>query len=348
MLKTGNTSFARWLTLLAVAAMLVLGACGQTGKNAPEVAGTEQNETQSETQNAGESTNGQAGEGQEAPAEEEESAQATVYPLTVTDGTGTELTFEQAPEKIVTLAPSETEILYAIGAGDRVVGVDEFSNYPEEALDKPKIGDMTTNIEAVAALNPDLVVASSGMNGQAIEQLRKLDLKVYATDPKTYDEVIAKIEQIGEIVDAQEQAGEVAAHMREVKEQVAEAVKDAPRPKVYLEFSPGWSVGKGEFLDELLTIAGGVNVAGDQPGWFEITPESVVQQNPEIIIYPDLNVEPNPILEGIESRPGWDVIDAVKHDRLYEVPQDPLVRVGPRLADGLLELAKAIHPDLFS
>jgi iron complex transport system substrate-binding protein len=247
---------------------------------------------------------------------------------------------------VVTLVPSETEAIYAIGSGDQVVGVDEYSNYPEEAASKPKVGNMTTNIEAVTALNPDLVLASSSMNTEAITKLRELNITVFATDPLTYDAVIAKIETLGKIMDKQTEATAVADNMRAVKQQVTDAVKDAEKKKVYLEFSPGWTVGTGTFLDELLTLAGGQNIAAAKQGWFEVSAEEVVAQNPQMIIYPNLKEDPNPIVVGIESRPGWDVIDAVKNKQMYGVTEDPFVRVGPRLSDALLELAKVIHPDL--
>ncbi|MFX3635548.1 MAG: ABC transporter substrate-binding protein [Candidatus Pristimantibacillus sp.] len=268
------------------------------------------------------------------------------YPITTTDDTGTEITFEQAPEKVVTLVPSETEIMFAIGAGDQVVGVDEFSNYPEEAASKAKVGDMNTNIEAIVALNPDMVLASSGMNADAITKLRGLNIKVIAIDPATYDATVAKIELIGKIMDKDKEAATVADHMRSVKQEVADTVKAATVKNVYLEFSPGWSVGSGTFLDELVTLAGGKNVAAAQSGWFEMNAEEVIAQNPDVIIYPALKEEPNPIASAIASRPGWNAINAVKNNQLLAVTEDPLVRVGPRLADGLLELAKVIHPDL--
>lgn len=309
--------------LLAVM-MVLLAACGASSSN----------DNQNEAVNNGPATTNAVNE-----------EKATVYPLTLKDATDTELVFDTAPTKVVTLVPSETEVMFAIGAGDVVVAVDENSNYPSEAAALPKIGNMTTNIEAVTALNPDLVVASSSMNSEAIEQLRALKIKVYASEPKTYDAVIAKVETMGQIMDKQGEAAKVAEHMKSVQQQVNDAVKDAPKRKVYLEFSPGWTVGSGEFLDELLTMAGGVNIAGSKPGWFEVTPEEVIAQNPEVILYPNMKADPNPIEEGILSRPGWSVIAAVKNKQMFALTEDPLVRVGPRLADGLLEMAKAIHPD---
>ncbi|MFM1651863.1 ABC transporter substrate-binding protein [Brevibacillus sp. B_LB10_24] len=270
----------------------------------------------------------------------------TTYPLSLTDGTNTSITLEQEPKRVITLAPSETEILFAIGAGDKVVGVDQYSDYPEEAKSKEKVGDMNTNVEAVIALQPDLVVASASMNQKAIEQLRSYDIKVYASSPKTVDQVIEKIETVGKIMNLQQNAKHVAEKMRADKQSVVDAVKDVPKKKVYLEYNPGWTVGKGEFLDELISLAGGINVGGDKSGWYEIDPEHIIQANPEIILYPEGEGAGDVILDGIKKRPGWGQIDAVKNNRMFSFEQSPVVRVGPRLTDGLKEIAKAIHPDL--
>ncbi|SFD70450.1 iron complex transport system substrate-binding protein [Paenibacillus catalpae] len=329
-----NKRFTKFILAVMLTAMLVfMAACGNKANT-------------NENANTGNANASASPVQSEQPSESPAAATESVYPVKVTDATGTELVFEKAPTKVVSLAPSETEVLYAIGAANEVAGVDSFSNYPEEAASKPKVGDMTTNIEAVAALNPDLVVASSTMNTDAVEQLRKLNIKVLATDPLTYDETIAKIETIGKIMNKNSEAAQVAAHMREVKQQVSDAVKDAPKKLVYLEFSPGWTVGSGTFLDELLTIAGGTNVGAAQAGWYEVSAEEVVKQNPAIILYPDLGEDPNPIVTGLTSRPGWDAIDAVKNKQMFEVGNDETARVGPRLADALLQIAKILHPDL--
>lgn len=334
--KTMKTAMAFMLLFL----MMFLAACGGNEStnltdNSPTEQGDAVDEVNSET----------------SPQPSEDAADEpseTVYPITVTDATGATVTLEKAPTAIVSLVPSQTEMIYAIGGGSNVIGVDEWSNYPEETSSVTKIGDVTTNIESVTALNPDLILASSTMNTDAISKLRELDLNVYATDPRTYDEVIAKVEEMGKLVNMQAGAAEIANHMREVKEQVTTAVKEAVKKKVYLEFSPGWTVGSGEFLDELLTMAGGINISASQPGWFEVNSEVVITQNPEIIIYPDFGEEKSSIVAGIESRPGWDTVDAVKNNQMFAVSNDPVVRVGPRLADGLLELAKAIHPELMN
>ncbi|BBH19961.1 putative ABC transporter substrate-binding lipoprotein YvrC [Paenibacillus baekrokdamisoli] len=335
-----SSNMYKWLKLsmmvVFTAMLLITAACGNKGTGS---------DGDTKNTNAGTITNtGDAA----TPNDTKEAAKATVYPLTVKDATNTELTFAQAPQKIVTLLPSETEIVYSLGAGEQVVGVDDNSNYPSEVASKEKIGGMEANIEKIVSLKPDLVLASSSMNKPVIDKLRSLKLNVYATDPKTYNAVIEKITQIGAILDHNDKAAEVTKHMQEVLTQVTDTLKDAPKPTVYLEFSPGWTVGKGQFLDELITLAGGTNIA-TKPDWYEIDPEAVLKANPDFIIYASMTVkegEKNPILAAIESRPGWKTIKAISDKKLFEVDQDPLVRVGPRLADGLLEVAKKLHPDL--
>jgi len=337
-MKFNKRTIVQWLTLM-LCIMLLLSACGNDtnkGKEANSPVVNEQNDAAGNEQQGADEGSSEA------------VAQETEYPLTVTDVSGQEIVLQEQPDAIVTLVPSETEIAFAVGAGDIVVGVDEYSNYPEEAASIAKVGDMTTNIEAVAALNPDLVLANNGMNGEAIGKLRELGIIVYTSNPQTYDETVAHIEQVGVLLNKQAEAQAVAGNMKQVKADIEAKLNGVEKRSVYLEFSPGWTVGSGEFLDDLVTIAGGINVANEQPSWYEINSEAIITKNPEVIIYPDFGEEQSSILAGIMSRPGWDVVDAVKNDRMVMVNNDPLVRVGPRLVEGLQDIAAAIHPELFN
>ena len=344
-MRETNGTLQHWKTFIAgIAALLLLAtllaACGaDSGSNGDGGVRAEENAGgPADAETDGE----QAAAGAEEPAA---SGNVTVYPLTVTDETGTAMTLEKAPERVVMLVPSDTEIVYAIGAGSLAVGADAYSTYPPEAAELARVGDVNTNIEAVAALNPDLVLASASMNRAAIDSLRQLGITVYASDPQTLEETIAHIEQVGVLLNRQEGAKAVADGMREVVRDVAEKVRDAEPVSVYLEFSPGWTVGSETFLDELVSLAGGVNISADQTGWFEVDPEAVIARNPQVILYPE--IEGVDILGGMLSRPGWDRIDAVANNRVVAVTNDPLVRVGPRLADGLKEIAAALHPEQF-
>lgn len=287
-----------------------------------------------------------------AAESQENSDNRTKYPLTITDASGLEFTFEQAPERIVTIAPSLTEIVFAIGLDDRIVGVSDLDNYPEEALDKPRVGDVYGNAEALIAAEPDVVFAGLTVNGSILEGIRGLGLNVFTTEPTTIDEVIDSILQIGVITDAQEQAEEVAAKMRADKQQVIDTVaglSEDEKKKVYIEYSPLWTAGKGSFMDELITLAGGINIASDLEPWAQISSEAVIEANPDVIIYADTTdyETGKPLVDSIRNRAGWGQLNAIQNDAIIGIDEDILSRNGPRITDALLEVAAGIYPDLF-
>lgn len=318
---------------MALALSLVLSGCGGSKDN--EGGATPQASSQASV-----AASSPTPTASPAPA-----ADQTVYPLKLTDATDTEVVFDTAPERIITLAPSETEVIFALVSADKVVGVDKWSDYPEEAKDKPQMGDRTTNIEAVLAAEPDIVFASSSYNANAVEELRKLGIKVFASNPKTIVETIERMELFGEILNVQEKGKQVAEEMRAELKKVTEAVKDAPKKRVYLEFSPGWTVGDGEFLSEMVDLAGGINVGAGKAGWYEIDPEAIIKADPQVIIY-SVGAGMESLPDDIKARPGFAEIDALKNDQMYGIDTNLTNRVGPRLTKGLVEIAKAIHPDL--
>lgn len=319
------------LAILLVAAMLLMAGCGNSGNGG----------------NAGASPSATPAGSPAATSPDAGSATSTetVYPLTLTDVTGTEVTFEKAPERVVSLAPSETEILFAVGAGDLVVGVDEYSDYPEEAKSKPKVGDYITNIEAVLAAEPDVVFAGVTLNGQAIEELRNLGVTVFAGEANTIDKVIERVETVALILNKQEQGKQVADRMRAERQKVVDALKDVPKKRVYFELDPNWTVGDGEFISELLDLAGAINVASGKKGWFEIDPEAIIESDPEVILY-SVYEGMEPLGDTIKSRPGWDAITAIQNGQVYGIDANLTTRNGPRVTQGLMEMAKAIHPEI--
>lgn len=278
---------------------------------------------------------------------------STVYPITVIDASGVEVTFDKAPERIVSISSSETEILFALGLGDKIVGVSDYDNYPEEALDKPKMGGVINpNEELIVASNADLVVSGMSLPEDIAERLRSLGIKLYRPAPKSVDEVLETILQFGEITDTQGKAEEIVASMREDLRKVTEAVAAIPeedRLKVFIEFAPGWTVGGGEFLDELVTLAGGVNIASDIPGWSQINEEKVIADNPEVILYAAdlIDYDTGKTLEElIMERKAWSSITAIQEKRLVPLNQDIIARTGPRLTQGLLLIFEGLYPDL--
>lgn len=337
----GEKEMKKWtkiwgIWLLAIL-LLVTAGCGANGKNAAEGAKegqAQQQETPKDTSNAA-----------------DQESLKTTYPLTVKDGYGTEFTFESAPQRIVSLAPSETEGLFALGLDEQVVGVSDNDDYPESVKDKPRMGGFQVNVEAVVAAQPDLVLAGSLVGDETVKSLSDLGLKVFRSNAKTMEEVMANIRLVGQITDRQKEAGEVTGQMQAELDKVKEAVGKLPadqKKKVYIEFSPGWTVGKGEFMDEMITLAGGENVASDLTGWNEINEENIIKANPDVILYAKSVVDENnrTLADIIKSRGGWDQITAVKEGRIIGLDDNLLSRPGPRVTKGLIDVANAIYPDL--
>lgn len=307
---------------------------------------------------AGCGTTTNEGTGTSQPAQEQSQEQAktdlkTQYPLTVTDATGESFTFDKAPAKIVSVSPAETESLFALGLDEQIVGVSDYDDYPEAATKKPKMGGITKpNEESIIAAEADIVFTGISMSKESVKKLRDLGITIFKTDPKSVDDVMNNIETFGKITDHQEKAQEITTQMKQDVADVTEAVK-AVKPeekkKVYVEFSPGWTVGKGEFMDELITLAGGNNVASDLTGWNQINEENIIASNPDVILYANDVIDENSktLDQIIKARSGWDQITAVKNDAVIGLDANLLSRPGPRVTQGLKEVAKAIYPDLF-
>ncbi|MFC0211485.1 ABC transporter substrate-binding protein [Paenibacillus chartarius] len=281
------------------------------------------------------------------------SAKKTQYPLKEKDATGKEFVFEKAPAKIASVSPAETEALYALGLGDKVVGVSDYDDYPAEVKSKPKLGGVVKpNTEAVIATGAELVFAGVSQRRDVVEQMRGLNINVFQVEPKSLQDVMNDILQFGRIMDTQEEAEKVVAKMKADIRKVQDAVKGVKpeeKKKVYVEFSPGWTVGKGEFMDELITLAGGVNVAADTQGWNKISEEKIIQANPDVIVFAagitDEKTKKS-LEQVIRERSGWDKINAIKNNRVVGLESGPFNRPGPRLTEGLLAMAKAVYPDL--
>lgn len=329
-----------WLMGLTLALVMVLAGCGS--KNDTNSANTAASTSTSQA------TESQASE--EVPASNE--SKQTTYPLTIKDASGQEITFAKAPERIVSTSPSETEILFALGLGDRVVGVSDYDNFPKEVESKQKVGGVTEpNMEAIIAANADLVISGISIKDTAFEKMLSLGLNVIRIDPKKVDDVLNNILLIGQISDKQAEAEALVTKMKDDVRKVTEAaatIKPEDKKKVYIEFSPGWTVGKGEFMDELITMAGGINIASDIEGWSAINEEKIIKDNPDVIIY-TLNItdESGKKLEDlIQGRSGWDQIKAIADKNLVGLDGDTLSRPGPRITEALLQISNGIYPGL--
>ncbi len=272
----------------------------------------------------------------------EEAAQ-TVYPLKLKDATGTEVTFDAAPQKIVSLAPSETEALFALGLDQQIVGVSDNDDYPEAAKSKPKMGGFELNTEAIVAAQPDIVFVADVTDDAAVKSLRGLGLKVFKFNPDTLEDVMNDMAVYGEITDRQAEAKKVTDKMRAEIEKVrtaAASIPDTDKKTVYLEFSPGWTVGRGEFMDELIGTSGAINAAASTTGWSEVNAEAIIKADPDVILYSKLSVDPTTI----KKRSGWNGIAAVKNNQLFAIDDNLVSRPGPRLSEGLIAVFDAIYP----
>ena len=277
-------------------------------------------------------------------------------PIVLTDSLGRQVTLAAPAQRIVSLAPSNTEILFAIGAGDQLVGRDEFSDFPPEALEAPSIGSLypQVNAEAVVELEPDLVLAAGITNPDDVEALAGLGLTVYATSvAANLDDIYDDILAVGTLTGQTDEAETLVADLRARVEAVsARTAGMAERPRVFYEIdatdpaSP-WTAGPGSFIDQLLTLAGGTNVGNVGADlYYQISLEELVNQDPDVIVLGS-STYGGQTPELLAQRAGWENLTAVKNRAVYTFDDNLVSRPGPRVIDGLEALAMLIHPDLF-
>jgi iron complex transport system substrate-binding protein len=292
------------------------------------------------------------------PSASQPAPSAAGYPLSVTDDDGRELTIEAEPQRIVSLAPSNTEIVCALDACDRLVGVTDFDDYPPEVADVVHVViAATVDVELVVGAEPDLVLAAGNELTPAavIEQLEALGLPVLVLYPETLDEVYADIELIGTALGQSPEAGELVADMQARVDAVVSAVDGADRPltlyEVFHSEGTTYTAGEGSFLASLLELAGAVPLTGDAQG--VLAAEDLVAADPELILlgtasYDPTLAEPAAALETVRSRAGWTELRAVRDGVVVPYLDDIVTtRPGPRIVDGLEALARAIHPERF-
>jgi iron complex transport system substrate-binding protein len=276
------------------------------------------------------------------------------------DDLGYSLTLTEPPERIVSLAPSNTEILFAVGAGDKVVGVTDFCNYPYDFAAWIEAGNMTSignyygpSTEPIVALNPDLVLATTG-SLEAAENLRELGYNVLVIEPTNLTYVLRDILLVGRATNNYNNAVTLESDISQrIDDVTSKAAVATTKPKVYHEVwnDPIMSAGPGTFIDELITLAGGQNIFDDAvSSWPTVSSEAIIDKNPDVMIFPDMymgRANFYETVEAVKNRDGWDLISAVQNDKIYEINADIISRSGPRLADALEQMAKMIHPEIF-
>jgi iron complex transport system substrate-binding protein len=264
----------------------------------------------------------------------------------VVDDLGRLVAINGTPQRIISLAPSNTEILFALGLGDKVVGVTMYCDYPPEAQDKEKVGDYYgPDIEKIIALEPDLILATDFHRFDLIPALEEQGFTVFAVAPQTLEDVLASIQKIGEITDTEAEALELVNVMTSKIEEIEEQTKELEeKPRVFYMtwHDPMWTVGRNTWIDDLVNIAGGVNIFSQyfaSGAMVEI--EWVLFLNPEIIVTSEWSYDWAINATELAST------NASQTGRIYTLDDDLVQRPGPRLAEGLEWLAHFIHPDMF-
>jgi iron complex transport system substrate-binding protein len=274
--------------------------------------------------------------------------------ITLTDGLGREVKLATPAQHVVSLAPSNTEILFAIGAGSQVVGRDQLSDYPEVAKAATDIGSAfeALNTELIVSLKPDLILAAEINTPDQVKALEALGLTVYyLKNPTTLEELYSNLDIVAQLTgheaDAAKLIDDLKARVAAVDAKIATATE---KPTAFYELdatdpAKPYTVGKGTFITLLIERAGGQNIAGDMDEYPQLSLEQVVAADPDFIILGDSAYGITP--ESVASRPGWDGLSAVTNNRVFPFDDNLLSRPGPRLVDGLEALAKLLHPELF-
>ncbi|MBI2125973.1 MAG: cobalamin-binding protein [Thaumarchaeota archaeon] len=282
------------------------------------------------------------------------------YPLTFVDDSGRNVTIKAKPQRIVSLIPSSSEIIYAVGADRQLVGVDIYSAYPQELIKRVRSGNLTTvgsgvgpDLEKIVSLNPDVIFVNgpSHVGSKAVQRLSELGYTIVSLDAQNIDGVINNIELVGKITGDSDNARKLVSSLKDRIMKVESAVKNATKVRVYIENwqEPLFSVGPSAIQDELITRAGGINIFSDLPKKSaQVSSEAVISKNPDVIVLFHRLAS----LDQVKNRPGWGVIDAVKNNRVHYIDANeeniaPYGAPGPRIIDGLEKIATFIHPEPF-
>ena len=267
----------------------------------------------------------------------------------ITDDGGRRVSLPERVDRVITLAPNLTEIVFAVGGGDRLVGNTTYCDYPAEAKSITKVGDsLQPSLERIIALRPQLVLISTASQLEVfMRQLQNQNIAVFVTDPHDLEGVFRSIEQVGQILGQTEQANAVVKKLRERTSTVQQAVQNTKPVRVFYQTSgePLYTIGKDAFVTDLIRRAGAVSVTADVPGaWPKYSSESALAARPEAIILPtggSMGAANSSVTEALRNSP------AVLTGRVYKINDDFLARPGPRLVDGLEAMARALHPEVF-
>ncbi|QKS70058.1 ABC transporter substrate-binding protein [Paenalkalicoccus suaedae] len=343
-------------TILATALLVTLTACGDNEANtqneAVDNATNEQGNEINEPANNEPSDNNETSVSEEEVNEEDATGE---FPVTVTDASGEEVTIEEEPESIVSLLPSNTEIGFALGLGDKFVGVTEYCNYPVEASEVESIGAMDVDVERILELAPDLALVAeyhASSNPEMLDQFESVGIDVLVVDgANSFDETYEMISIIGEATGTDDVAEEIISDIQAQVSDIEELSANVEETKtVWVEVGPSpeiYTTGTNTFMHEMLEIIGAENAAGEFEGWVNLSEEEIIALQPDTIVttYGDYIEDP---LQEVTGRNGWQEVPAVMNEDIHDVDSDMVTRFGPRLADGLQLVAEAVYPDVYN
>ncbi|MDI3309955.1 MAG: ABC transporter substrate-binding protein [Thermoanaerobacterium sp.] len=269
------------------------------------------------------------------------------FPLKITDFMDRQVTIKNQPKRIVSLSPSTTELIYAIGAGKDVVGVTNYDDYPPEVKSVAKVGGYEgPNIEAILAQKPDIVFASNLSGKDQMETIEKSGIPVVVLEAQSINQIYDSIKILGEITGNVEKGNEIISNMKDKIKEINDKVKNLPKVNVFcvVDTNGNWTAGKGTFIDELITLAGGNNVASDANGWAQYSMEKLIQKNPDVIITSPHAANANEI----KNMAGYKDTKAAKDGKIFVISNDDIVtKPSNRIVLGLEEIAKDLHPEAF-
>lgn len=275
----------------------------------------------------------------------------TSQSIKVKDFLGREVVLSKKPLRIVSLAPNVTELIYALGAEENLIGVSRFCNYPPQAKEKPQLAgfsDSEVNLEAIVSVQPDLVIATPTRITPLVGKFENLDIPFYAFSPENILDLLGGIKQLGVLLRHESQADSLINRLKREISEMQQARSHFSARSVFLEISatPLTTATNLSFVGQILMIAGGLNISGDLKGEYpQVNPEFILENDPETIII----AHPETTIEEIKARPGWSQLQAVKNGRIcVDLNQDVIFRAGPRLSQGITEFYRCLYPNFYT
>jgi len=269
--------------------------------------------------------------------------------FSVVDDYGRTVDLHGVPQRIVSVASSTTEILFAVGAGSQVVGVDNYSDYPAQVKDLAQVGSFTLNAEVIMSLKPDLIVCGDLVPRGQLDTLASQGIPYFIFATRTVEGMLNDLTLAGGLTGHLLEAQSLVKSLQTKIDSVTNKTlaSNVTKPMTYVEYYPYFTFGPGSFGDDMIRLAGGTNVAANTSSEYPLlTREFIIAQNPKVIVY-TVGPMTQTTTSDFAERKGWSNIYAVSHDKIYSMDDNLISRYGPRLVDGLEQLAAIIHPELF-